>query len=342
MVGDRGSVEGWVLIELLMAGALLTAPLPAPDDTPALTAVRQDPPARPAVQLEDVVVSGQPLDRLIRDFVGEVAEPNRNRGLARWEDRVCVGVANLEGEIAQYLTDRISTVATDIGLTAGAPGCTPNILVIATADAEGLARQLTVDRRRAFRMGGAGMDRGGAALRDFVATDRPVRWWQMAMPIDSETGGRAVRIPGDCEGVQCAGGDNSVLAFAPQIKVFAASRIRTQIVDSLIRAVVIVDVDEVQNVSALQLADYIAMVTLAQIDPDADTGSYASILNVFDAPGSSDSLTDWDRAYLDGLYAAERNQIGERAARSDVVDSIHRSHRALREGDDTSEPAADN
>lgn len=330
------------MIELLIAGALLAAPLPAPEDTPALAVSRQDPTAAPAVQLEDVVVSGQPLDRLIRDFVGEVAEPNRNRGLARWTDRVCVGVANLEGEIAQYLTDRISTVATDIGLTAGAPGCTPNILVIATDDAEGLARQLTEERQRAFRMGGAGMDRGGAALRDFVAANRPVRWWQMAMPIDSETGGRAVRIPGDCEGVQCAGGENSVLAFAPQIKVFAASRIRTQIVDSLIRAVVIVDVDDVQNVSALQLADYIAMVSLAQIDPDADTSRYASILNVFDAPGSSDSLTDWDMAYLGGLYAAERNQRSEGAGRSEVVDSIRQSHRELRDNIDADEPAADN
>jgi hypothetical protein len=321
-----------MMIELFLAGALL---LPPPQ-TPA-PAVSQDP-----VQLEDVVVSGQPLDRLIRDFVGEVAEPNRNRGLARWQDRVCVGVANLDAEIAQYLSDRISTVATDIGLTAGAPGCTPNIMVIATDDAEDLARRLTEERRRAFRMGGAGMDRGGAALRDFVATDRPVRWWQMAMPIDSETGARAVRIPGDCEGVQCAGGDDSVMAFAPQIKVFAASRLRTQIVDSLIRALVIVDVDDVQNISALQLADYIAMVSLAQIDPDADTSSYASILNVFDAPGSSDSLTDWDKAYLGGLYAAERNQLGDGARRSDVVDSIRRTHRELRDDNAADEPAADN
>ena len=156
------------MIELFLAGALLLSP----PQTPAPT-VSQDP-----IQLEDVVVSGRTLDSLIRDFVGEVAEPNRNRGLARWNDRICVGVANLDGEIAQYLSDRISTVATDLGLSTGEPGCTPNLLVIATADAGDLARKLTEERRRAFRMGGAGMDRGGAALRDFVETDRPVRWWQ--------------------------------------------------------------------------------------------------------------------------------------------------------------------
>lgn len=325
------------MIELLMAGALLAAPLPAPDDTPALTAVRQDPPARPAVQLEDVVVTGRPLDRMIRDFVGEVAEPNRNRGLARWDGSVCVGVANLKQETAQYISDRISTIASDLGLDPGLPGCTPTILVVATDDANVLARTMVGERPRAFRMGGPGMDRGGVALRDFVGTDRPVRWWQMSMPVDSETGDKAVRIPGEC-----ANACMSATDYAPQISVFAASRLTTQIVDNIIRAVVIVDVDEVAHLSTLQLADYIAMVSLAQIDPDADTSGYASILNLFDDPNGSSSLTDWDQAYLGGLYAAERTQANWRAGRSEIVNSIRREHQELREGEPAVDPAADN
>ena len=129
--------------------------------------------------------------------------------------------------------------------------------------------------------------------------------------------------------------------MAPQIAVNAASRLTTQIVDNLTRAIVIIDVDQVSEVSALQLADYVAMVSLAQIDPDADTSSYASILNVFEAPQASDSLTDWDLAYLDGLYAAERNHLGERAGRSEIVDSIRRSHEQLRDENAAEEPAAD-
>ena len=312
------------MIELFLAGALLLSP----PQTPAPT-VSQDP-----IQLEDVVVSGRTLDSLIRDFVGEVAEPNRNRGLARWNDRICVGVANLDGEIAQYLSDRISTVATDLGLSTGEPGCTPNLLVIATADAGDLARKLTEERRRAFRMGGAGMDRGGAALRDFVETDRPVRWWQMAIPVDAETGDIAVRIPGRCTGDCIDASDH-----APEIAVHSASRLTTQIVDNLTRAIVIVDVDQASGVSVLQLADYIALVSLAQIDPNADTSSYASILNVFDAPEISDSLTDWDKAYLGGLYGAERNHANWRAGRNEIVNSIRRSHERLREGEGTAEPA---
>lgn len=312
------------MIELFLAGALLLAP---PQTSGPVAS--QDP-----VQLEDVVVSGRTLDSLIRDFVGEVAEPNRNRGLARWKDRVCVGVANLDGEVARYLSDRISTVAEDVGLSVGGPGCTPNILVIATADAGDLARQLTEERRRAFRMGGAGMDRGGAALRDFVETDRPVRWWQLAIPVDSETGDIAVRIPGVCTGACVSAAD-----YAPQIAVASASRLTTQIVDNLTRAIVIVDVDEVSDVSVLQLADYIAMVSLAQIDPKADTSGYATILNVFQDTETSDSLTDWDLAYLDGLYGAERNHLATQADRNEIANLIRRSHERLRERDEAEQPA---
>lgn len=314
------------MIEFLLAGALFVA---QPQTPPAPAS--QDP-----VQLEDVIVSGRTLDSLITEFVGEVAEPNRRRGLARWNADVCVGVANLDGRAAQYLTDRISTVAGDLGLRTGAPGCSPNILVIATADAKGLARQMTGQRRRAFRMGGSGMDRGGAALRDFVDTDRPVRWWQMSLPVDSESGDIAVRIPGQCTG-NCTG----AMQMAPQINVASASRLTTQIVDNLIRAIVIVDVDQVSDVSILQLADYIALVSLAQIDPEADTSGFASILNVFETPEIADSLTEWDLAYLDGLYNAERNHVGERAGRSEIVDSIRRAHERLREEGEAEAPVAE-
>ena len=71
------------------------------------------------------------------------------------------------------------------------------------------------------------------------------------------------------------------------------------------------------------------MVTLAQIDPEADTSRYASILNVFDDPDASAGLTDWDQAYLMGLYDAERTRKNARAGRTEIIDSIRRAHGEL-------------
>ena len=277
-----------------------------------------------AVRLEDIQVSGRRLDDLIQSFVSEVAAPNRGRGIARWDRSVCVGAVNLRREAAQYLVDRVSTVAEDLGLSPGDPGCTPNLLIVATSDGDAFARELVERRRRALRMGGSGMDRGAAALRDFQETSRPVRWWQVSMPVDSETGQRAVRIPGECTN-DCSG----PMDYAPTISVSAASRLTTQIVDHLFRAIIVVDVSKTGAVNSEQLADYIAMVSLAQIDPTADTSAYASILNVFNDPSSAPSLTEWDKAYLNGLYDAQRTRQNVRAGKSEIQSSIRRAHARL-------------
>jgi hypothetical protein len=315
------------MVVLSLAALLAVAPMQAPQQAPA----PQEVPARQAsgdpapVDLGEVEVTGRPLDSMIRTFVDEVAAANSRRGLARWDDRICVGVANLRAEPAQFIIDRVSTVAEDLGIMPGEPGCSPNAIIIASDDPDGLARQLTEERRRAFRMGGSGMDRGRSALEGFVASDAPVRWWQVSMPANAETGQRAVRIPGECRD-PC----QSVDDFAPSISVFAASRLSTQIVDYIFRTVVILDIDQIGQVSGQQLADYVAMVTLAQIDPEADTSRYASILNVFEAPDTASGLTAWDQAYLRGLYDAERNRRNLRAGRMEIADSIYQAHQQSR------------
>ena len=320
------------MVALALAVLLATAPMqdppqpaPAPQQAPAPQAAGDPAP----VDLGEVEVTGRPLDAMIRSFVDEVAAPNRRRGIARWDDRICIGVANLRSEPAQYIVDRVSTVAEDLGVMPGEPGCAPNVIIIASDDPDGLARQLTEERRRAFRMGGSGMDRGGEALDAFVSSDAPVRWWQVSMPANSETGERATRIPGECRD-PC----QTPMDYAPVVSTFAASRLSTQIVDYIFRTVVILDIDQINGVSGQQLADYVAMVTLAQIDPEADTSRYASILNLFEAPDSAVGLTEWDRAYLTGLYDAEQTRKNLHAGATEIADSIHRAHQQARAGED--------
>ena len=275
------------------------------------------------VKLEDIEVTGRPLDSLILNFVEEVAAPAHSRGLARWDATVCVGVANLRNDVGQYIVDRVQTVAQDLGLETGRPGCQPNVIVVAAADADAATEALT-QRRQRFIMGGSGMDRGYAALNEFQTSDQPVRWWTVSMPVDSETGARAVRLPGDCRN-EC----DKPADYAPIVPIAFASRLTTQIVDEIVQTVVVLDVDQVANVSGQQLADYVSMVVFAQIDPEADTSAYASVLNVFDAPETAEGLTQWDLAYLEGLYDARRTLRSTRAANREIASSIHRAHARL-------------
>lgn len=72
---------------------------------------------------------------------------------------------------------------------------------------------------------------------------------------------------------------------------------------------VIADTRRASGVTVNALADYIAFISLAQVNPDVNTASYPSILNLFNERAGGQrttELTQWDLAYLDGLYHATR------------------------------------
>lgn len=256
--------------------------------------------ADPGTRVDDVVVIGQPLAEIVESFVDEVEGSVHDRGLARWAGEVCVGVVNLRTPAAQYIADRISTVARDTGLKAGEPGCRPNILIVAAADGQAMAQALVSSRPRMFRPGGSGMIQGSRALREFQNAETPVRWWPISVPTDSETGRIVVRL----DDVRAAG-----------MNINTYSGLRARIRDDLQRVIVIVDFEQASGANMAQLGDYLAMVSLAQIDAEAETRDYPTILNLFEDPTAHDGLTDWDLAYLGSLTGARNERIlGHRIA----------------------------
>ena len=302
----------------------------------AAAAPLQDPPAAPQtptpatqeepIRLEDVIANARRLEDATETFVGEVAAPVPRRGYARWHNGVCVGVVNLSPEVSQVIVDRVSDRARELGLTAGEPGCHPSILVVATQDANPFTAQFVAMRPRLFRTGAAGMDRGGAALQRFLETDRAVRWWNVSQPTDPDTGRPTVRMPGQCNAT-CTGAGSS-REYAPNTSVRGVSRISTPYRQDLKRTFVIIDVDRLNGASVEQLSDYIAMVSLAQIDPEADTSRFDTILNVFDDPSAmGNGLTSWDTAYLSGLYEAEWYRIHQDSQIRAIANTIEWKYR---------------
>ena len=265
------------------------------------------------------MVLGMPLREQVETFADDVTAPATGWGPARWDERsgICVGVVNLRPDAAQAMADRVSEVALDLGLTVGEPGCSPNILVIATDDAPALATALVQQSPNAFRPRYSGAARRPSALRAFQSSDSPVRWWHVSMPIIRETGQPAVRLPG---------GD------APWIPSWG-SRLTSPITSKLLRAYVIIDIDQAEGLSFSQLADYVAMVAFAQIDPDADVSGFPTILNVFDNPTIAFGMTDWDEAYLGSLYGAEMNQRNPNAQSGAVAALMFRDRQRVA-GDD--------
>jgi hypothetical protein len=83
---------------------------------------------------------------------------------------------------------------------------------------------------------------------------------------------------------------------------------------------VVVDRTQLNGVSAEQLADYLGMVSLAEIKSPAHLGDAQTILKLFDGPpqAAPAGLSDWDRDFLTILYhpvpslATKRSLIGRR------------------------------
>lgn len=242
--------------------------------------------------LEDVVVEGRSLPEVARAFVDEVTRPPRGRGPARWHRTVCVGTVNLRRESAQVLIDRVSEIADSVGLEPAEPGCDANILIIATDNASALTAALVEARPNAFRPGYSGASLSRAALDNFQNSTRPVRWWHVSVPVDRDTGQIAVRLPGE----------------DPPLIDGSGGRLRTNVTNRLLRALVIVDITQMEGLSFQQLGDYVAMISLAQVDPEVDVAGFQSVLNLFDGQSENQSLTEWDSAYLRALYDAELNQ----------------------------------
>jgi hypothetical protein len=113
----------------------------------------------------------------------------------------------------------------------------------------------------------------------------------------------------------------------PQNQFVDDTRLAPAAIEIPSSVLVIVDVTKLRGVTLAQLADYIAMTSLAEIDPDAKVGDAPTILRLFQPHDADnpppDSMTGWDAAFLKAAYdlrpsVNETSQISGRVV-SDVT-----------------------
>jgi hypothetical protein len=276
--------------------------------------------AEPPEGIDEVIVRGQRLGDIkddlrihIRDFIGEVVATPPGRGFARWYRSVCIGVYNLDNTAAQYIVDRVSMLALEVGLEPGEPGCAPQVNIVFATNAKETASQLVETQPRAFMpvSGHAGMDLGRVALDQFAQSDEAVRWWHVSLPVDARTGGAAIEVSKACGQAFCP----------PNVNVAGPSRIHNGTRDDLQYVFIIVDATRLKGTTWQQLGDYLAVVSLAQIDPHANPANFDSILNLFTNPRAYSGLTDWDRSYVQALYEFDQERLPNMQA-NEIISNI--------------------
>ena len=289
-------------------------------------------------QLDDVVVVTADVEQIARAYVAAVGAPPEGREPAAWRRRICVGVGGMSPEPARALADRVLDWGYSLGLEIGPPGCTPDIFIVATDDGNATARELVTARPRAFRTGAGGMDRGGAALRAFQESGRPIRWWHVSLPVNEDTGRSAVRLPGQPPFVPPPEGIRRPSDLGGFGIISLPSRLSDQIRDDLQQVIIVLDDDAPDQAGFVQVADYIAMVALAQVDPEA-APDVPSILNLFDPdkPGE-ETLSAWDRAYLRALYTAYLGRSAENANAAILAQATACAVQVQREAADPATP----
>jgi hypothetical protein len=271
-----------------------------------------------AASLVSVAQAQQPS---ASDYVHEVAlATSGDDPLARWDEGVCVGAVGLDPSQLQLLVDRVSMRARAVGLRPGRAGCRANVMVVFSNDSDAITRQI-VDQRRdmlGFYGGDNRVTAGRDAMEDFANTPRPIRWWHVSSTGVGSMNPAAARARLAASGRTAAqmaagGGGGGVgagdvgsaqdLQGADGVRS-NGSRTRTEeSSNELSYALIVVDARRVANTPASAWMDYVAFTALAQLNPDARTTNYPTILNLFSQSSSPPTgLTAWDLAYLDALY----------------------------------------
>jgi hypothetical protein len=241
--------------------------------------------------------------------------------LAVWRMPVCPIVAGLARAQGQFIFDRVTEVVTSAGAHPGKSGCHPNLYIVVTNQPVEI---LTAWYKRDRRMFDKPMP---AVVKNFISRPLPVRIWyntQLSgkdgdLGSDQGTiaggslGGAVGQVSTGAEmnagGQMNSNGQTSILADIPIFQdVPGGSRLRMAAVHDLASVIVIVDFKQMQGLSWDQIADYIAMAALTNVDPDHNFSDVPSILALFNTAVQSrpHGLTDWDSAYLKALYHTER------------------------------------
>ncbi|WP_404338701.1 hypothetical protein AB2M62_06660 [Sphingomonas sp. MMS12-HWE2-04] len=256
---------------MLLALSLLLA-----QSVPAQAVPAQDP---------DIVVTSQAPARAAkaRRYIERISLPDPdNRPLARFTDPICVGSGGLPAAAGQAVVDRVSEIAASVGLEVAAPGCAPNLLVLFVEDSRAAVR--TLARKDSVGIKGQSL----ADVDRILEEPGHARAW-VEVETRSRDGERPSRAPND-----------------PAIlNVATSTRMSSPVRRDILSATVLVDRDSVAGKDLAQVAEYAAMraLTGAKLRKSDEKGSILALFTPDGDAAAPTRLSDFDRSYLEGLYA---------------------------------------
>lgn len=280
----------------------------------AASAQEQAPPPSESqgLAVESVIVTA-PKDRPERrldDFIIAHAAPSPYlRKIARWNVGICPAAVGMSPKLNTYISQRIIRVA----MAAGAPldkhdTCRPNILVVATPQPQEL-----LDVVRTTRPNLLGFHYS-ARSKDVATMKRAIQAWYSTATEDFYG---IVTPDGGGYNLNTLDAMRDLGLMSVHV---SGSRVGDGLRSQFTAAIILVDSTKIAGQAIGPVADYIAMLALAQGQYYDDCQPVPTITNLLapkcDGVKKPTALTDIDVSYLHGLYAMSQgsNYTGERGS----------------------------
>jgi hypothetical protein len=232
----------------------------------------------------DVTAKREALRKAVTTFVSNVTIADGSN-TARWREPICPSIIGTAPEQGDFIKARIRDISIAAGAkVAEAADCQANLLVFLTTQPDELIAQLKARNPGAF---------GSTSTEEISGAPpgtQPVRIWQSSdlTNADGTPPGTTYRMKD--------------------------SRILSSVAEELAAVIIVVDTASTGAVTFGQLADYLSMVALAQVDLRAKLADSSTILQLFADNSADDApheLTDWDRAFLKAVYGLQDSHLRE-------------------------------
>ena len=269
--------------------------------------------AQPAEQ--DILVTGE-RDRAgaVHQFVESVTLESDDQ-IARFATPVCPASFGLAPAHNEVVAERLRLIARHVGIPVAEPDCRPNLVVVVTDGGERFFRELRRERPLLFT------DLELSDVRAMMRLEGPVRAWQLVLPHGAD--GRPLeRIAW----LQMGNGPPRYIPHGYRLPGVMPSLNQRPTRQDLMAAFVVFDLDAVEGLTLLQIADHAAMRAFART-ASAGLPPRRSILTLFAerrAGGApAEELTGWDEAYLRALYRGS-NALSAHRQRANVARTMRR------------------
>jgi hypothetical protein len=271
-----------------------------------------------------ILVQGREITHAeVKHIIQSISKPESTGGFERqyprWKKAVCVSVVGFPLEGGRYIADEIGAIARSVKLKAEGPGCSPTITVVASSNPSHLIA--TMRRTRYDLIAG----REPAYIQHAQKNTDAVRW--LSFTAGTSTDGMAAVSQGRLPAMQSVGTGLDDWGVPTMQAYDGGSLIHATTMTYLRRVIAVVDTRQITGISYRQLADYLALTSLAQVRPSEALEGTDSILGLFpEKDHAANGLTRFDRAYLTALYGMNPGSTGQ-MQRGQIVSSVNKSMR---------------